>query len=660
MQWLQLCIVPFFEAWIIGGPVIVLLHQQPTAQYVSFVLIIASSTIASASAIFGSKEWYVRKHNLLANESKPETPPTPFIRILKHPKFESQKHISNLQNRLERYTTSNTELAIDIRVLQEKFRLLTEKEKLAAVRSSIYSRGIRESEHSRIRSMMSEEEDLSHPDTRDSDVYKVALHDMKQKSNQIDTVITKNSSSNPRVSELSIDMDDLTQLRSEAGKAYSQDDSGPSGGKSGRSILFIESISGSSFALNSRISEESSEDIARSNRVQQISNPKLQGNDSNESGNTTINNSAGSAAQEALHPLSHDELKLDIEGPDISSFSSNNLDEEMEDLNQMIESDNIRDLQSETMLMAEDFKLNSSFLEDVSDLQSNISERDEQDLHHMVHSDNVGDLQSETMLMAEKFKSNNGLLESISDLQADNNEIYEDNLKHDCFHTLDVSNATATSTSSATIVTENYSKVVAVQSDAVNSDLSRSNGLEPISSTGESSGAHIIASEIDSGGREEGNTKDQHAGEPSGDSQSPMKSNGDVLASSNTKNNSVSINGWTPALSMMGLLADVSDSTSNSSRAESVTDSVASLEIISSPRNSGVQMGKDIETLLNHHGFDTGKVTASTHSEGYTGGKNESSPTKLSTTRQKKRELEAKRLSIRRHQQKASPRSSFS
>ena len=85
-QWLQLCLVPFFEAWIIGGPVIVLLNEQPTAQYVAFILIIASSSIASASAIFGPKEWYVRKHNTLANESKPEIPSPPFVRILKHPK----------------------------------------------------------------------------------------------------------------------------------------------------------------------------------------------------------------------------------------------------------------------------------------------------------------------------------------------------------------------------------------------------------------------------------------------------------------------------------------------------------------------------------------------------------------------------------------------
>ena len=89
MQWLQLCIVPFFEAWIIGGPVISILREQPSAQYLAFLMTIASSSIASAFAIFGPKEWYIRKNNVLDSEKGPETPPTPSpagVRVLKHPK----------------------------------------------------------------------------------------------------------------------------------------------------------------------------------------------------------------------------------------------------------------------------------------------------------------------------------------------------------------------------------------------------------------------------------------------------------------------------------------------------------------------------------------------------------------------------------------------
>jgi hypothetical protein len=437
-------------------------------------------------------------------------------------------------------------------------------------------------------------------------------------------------------------MDDLTQLRLEASKLFLQDDSGPSGGKSGRSILVNESISGSSFALNSKISEESDEDALPTDRQQHITNQKVRSRDSNESASTSTYDASGSA-RETLYPTSH-ELKLEAE--------------EMDDLNQMIESDNIRDLQSESMLIAEDFKINSSFLEDVSDLQPDSSERDRQDLHHMIHSDNVGDLQSETMVMAEKFKLKNGLLESISDLEAGNNEIFEDDLKNDGFHTLDVSNATATSTNSATVVTENYNKGLTEPPDVVNRPLSKA-----ISPTGESSGSCMLTLDVNYGEKIEGDTNAQHAGEPSSDSQSPIKSNGDVVASqssSNSNSNLLSMNGWTPAQAMLGLLADVSDSASNSSRAESLTDSIASLEVILSPRHSGVKMGKDIETLLNHHGFDAGKVAAETPSEGSSGEKSASSSTKLSATRQKKRELEARRLSVQRHQQKRSSHSSSS
>ena len=507
--------------------------------------------------------------------------------------------------------------------------MLTEKEKLAAVRSSIYSRGVIESEHSRIRSIMSEEEGVSNADTRDSDILKATLNDMKYKSDQLDTVITKNTSSNPRVSELSIDMDDLTQLRLEASKLFSKD-----------------------------ISEESDEDAPPTDRQQHITNQKVQSRDSNESASTSMYNSSGSA-RETLYLTSH-ELKLEAEGSEMLSFSSNyennDVNEEMDDLNQMIESDNIRDLQSESMLMAEDFKINSSFLEDVSDLQPDSSERDRQDLHHMIHSDNVGDLQSETMVMAEKFKLKNGLLGSISDLEAGNSEIFEDDLKNDGFHTLDVSNATATSTNSATMVTENYNKGLTEPPDVVDRPSSKA-----ISSTGESSGSCMLTLDINCGEKIEGDTNDQHAGEPTSDSQSPIKSNGDVVASQSSSNsNLLSINGWTPAQAMLGLLADVSDSASNSSRAESLTDSIASLEVISSPRHSGVKMGKDIETLLNHHGFDAGKVAAGIPSEGSSGEKSASSSTKLSATRQKKRELEARRLSIQRHQQKSSSHNSSS
>ena len=87
MQWLQLCIVPFFEAWIIGGPVIFVLYEQPSAQYATFLMIIASSSIASAFAIFAPKEWYVRKSVIFGNKIESDAQPSlPGVKVLKHPK----------------------------------------------------------------------------------------------------------------------------------------------------------------------------------------------------------------------------------------------------------------------------------------------------------------------------------------------------------------------------------------------------------------------------------------------------------------------------------------------------------------------------------------------------------------------------------------------
>lgn len=508
-----------------------------------------------------------------------------------------------------------------------------------------------ESEHSRIRSMMLDDEEVSKSDTKNADIFKTSLNVMRRNSfgsnnnnhdyNQIDTIITRHSTANPRVSELSIDMDELNQLRAESGRLISHEDSDPSGGKSGRSLFLIDSIGGSSFALNSRISEEMSQEFN-----DETVSPKHQDEESvSEIESSTVDFTVESTPVVPVPVPNHASYNRSK-----SSYSSGTKDisEEMEDLNEMIESDNIRDLKSETMMMAEEFKMNSSFLENVSDLRHDNSDKAIEDLHQMVHSDDVGDLESEMILIAEEFKMKNGLLESISDLEGGEGKeiVEEEDSKHEPFHTLDVSNATATSASSATMPTENHSNAMAVVPLVATTNglaPTTSDPLEPISSTGESSGVDIfISNTIIEKEVELNDTTDQNAGEPSSDYRAPLKSN------------TVSIEGWTPTSSMLALLNDVSDSatsTSASSRADqSLTDSIASLEIVpGTPRTSGVQMGKDIKSLLNHHGFDAVESHTDAKSNGE---KSESSSTKLSNSRQKKRELEAKRLAIRRHQQK--------
>jgi len=534
MQWLQLCILPFFEAWIIGGPVIAVLHEQPRAQNVALLIIITWSTIAAAFAIFAPKEWYIRKNSIFANERKPKTPPISSlagVRVLKHPKLESKKHVSNLQNRRDYYNSNNTDLEIHNRVLQERFRLLTEKEKLAVV-GGIFAKEINKSQNVRMQTTMLEDDESS--------VY-IMLED--DESSVYPTV--------PR--------EDLSDI---------------------------------------------------------------------------------------------------IEDSTLGVALTHGLCDEVEDLNQMIESDNIRDLQSETMMMAEKFKLNTALLESISDLQPCISER-------------VGD-----------------------------------NLKHDGVHTLDVPNATAISTSTA--MTGSGSKSFDMPSDARICPSSKTN----IASAGESSGGHIPAPKKTCARESEGYSMQQHAGEPSSDYRLPLKSNEDIDAnkvgdsasigvlnppvpirhecpktpqtecetilslrssmsstsssvpvlvgldsqlntsqsSNNSKSHSLSFDGWNPSRRMKILLADLSDSTSISSQshAESTTDSISSLEVMAAPSHFKVPMAKDIENLLNHHGLDAVEVAAEKYGDGVIDEKNGSRATNISTTRQKKRELEASRLSFRR------------
>ena len=100
MQWLQLSILPLFEAWIIGGPILTLVEENPTLKYSVFVTIISSSSIAAAFAVFASKEWFIRKNQVMAGESTtdilPRTSPGG-LRVLKHPRV--SKHIFNVDYR---------------------------------------------------------------------------------------------------------------------------------------------------------------------------------------------------------------------------------------------------------------------------------------------------------------------------------------------------------------------------------------------------------------------------------------------------------------------------------------------------------------------------------------------------------------------------------
>ncbi|MGK3757258.1 MAG: hypothetical protein ACI8RD_009572, partial [Bacillariaceae sp.] len=88
MQWIQLSILPIFEAWIVGGPILALVVEDPTLKYILYVFIITTSSIAIFFAAFAPKEWFVRKNIAKTFKSKAIAPPIASpagVKILKHP-----------------------------------------------------------------------------------------------------------------------------------------------------------------------------------------------------------------------------------------------------------------------------------------------------------------------------------------------------------------------------------------------------------------------------------------------------------------------------------------------------------------------------------------------------------------------------------------------
>jgi ABC-type glycerol-3-phosphate transport system substrate-binding protein len=88
IQWLPLALLPFFESWIIGGPLLLFVNQQPTATFILLTLIIVVSALTAALAVFAPKDWYIRKNQgadeNIVTESSSQSRVTG-VRVLNHP-----------------------------------------------------------------------------------------------------------------------------------------------------------------------------------------------------------------------------------------------------------------------------------------------------------------------------------------------------------------------------------------------------------------------------------------------------------------------------------------------------------------------------------------------------------------------------------------------
>jgi hypothetical protein len=89
IQWLPLALFPFFESWIIGGPLLMFTVEDPTNTFVILTIIISASSITAALAVFAPKDWYIRKNSEnMQNKRSVDAPArtaTGGILVLNHP-----------------------------------------------------------------------------------------------------------------------------------------------------------------------------------------------------------------------------------------------------------------------------------------------------------------------------------------------------------------------------------------------------------------------------------------------------------------------------------------------------------------------------------------------------------------------------------------------
>lgn len=132
MQWLPLSVFPFFEVWLIGGPILTIVRDDPTVTFVVISMMIVGSTTVGGMAAFAPKDWYIRKYyhsNPQQSSGFPERTTSAGIMVLQHPTVESQKQIEALSFKIDQVEGWNTELEIEIRLMKEKFKELTTTEK---------------------------------------------------------------------------------------------------------------------------------------------------------------------------------------------------------------------------------------------------------------------------------------------------------------------------------------------------------------------------------------------------------------------------------------------------------------------------------------------------------------------------------------------------
>lgn len=651
-----------------------------------------------------------------------------------------------LQQQLEQVTAYNNELEIDIRVLKDKFRHLTQREKMALA-YGIFREGTSDTGNSRANFRGRGGEDLeptentpvqedelaamehfasvwSMPDDDDVDEENIA---------EVDTHDMNTSAANPMtgddrelVATDVVSVGDVT-YDPEIGEGLS------SGAVGGIVTATGTTVGGTIYSIRNRTNEENDQrkedcgiddgdsatgiGVAAAGRavftasVRESSNIEVGDivpsdersvviiNDEREAGASALLSdlnavetgnrrnmapqleSYPSPGRECVGPLhlrtSDGELNVEAIGSDIlyapnmfsdSISASSRIDEDLEDPNDVlrrlgkeIELDDLKALESEALVLAEQFKLNSTFLESISDIQTNDDEGMQtwDELHHLDISKIASDtLTSDSTGLPLRLSStsNDGVFFCRSLLTA----------------TTDDTNDTSSSTDQGVSASAGESSGGAVIARWATLELMEDYSYQ---NAGEPSGDVTYSVENRQEYDDEDDYDDDNHGmkpnlppkyqsasknkilrlpdgarSPLRKSISPASSGLDSPLNRSQNNISVVIGDWSAVGATGGLLADLSDSQSTSSCADSYADSMSSMEAAARTSHLDFQMSKEIDQLVARADFEAVKAAAekfevmSIDPDEVEEGRN----TKIAETKRKKRELEAWRISLSR------------
>jgi hypothetical protein len=367
--------------------------------------------------------------------------------------------------------------------------------------------------------------------------------------------------------------------------------------------------------------------------------------------------------QPATEHVEHDSSASFAEDTDHSG-------DDLQTLTKKIEIDDLRALEAEASILAEQFKMNSTFLESISDLQGSTdeNERNKSGLHNLdiskitVGTGTTDDEDRNLGIPDSMFGSPYRSVNKSTDLTQD---MYESS----SFNGVPVTASAGESSGAA--VGSAWRMLETIDGKSMQNAGEPSGAGPPSSESFEGyfydeddddyNVKHPIPVQYQSPRRQDAVPRSPAAVKP------PLPTNSYTTESptsrSSQKNVSYSIADWSAVGMTGGLLADLSDSQSNSSYAESYSDSVSTMD--ASGRPSGdldiPPLDREIDDLVAHSDFDAVKVAAETYgistpkTNDETAGDDEGKDrlAKIAQRKQKKRDLEAWRISLSRSFEKS-------